>query len=193
MKNVRPLLGVTVVAALLVLTPAAGATVTQETPAYAQSFENPGPVAYEIGGIATYYWFSDNRSSGGASIYGYFGHPATDGALKTTIHRDYTDPEGEIGEVSGLVFDEDNNNIYIADTAKNRILSYPRVNPSLPADQVTYASVGQVPGPVSDSGAAAGSAVGEFDGVRGLTMRGFGSDPQLIAVDQHNARLQTFD
>jgi hypothetical protein len=167
--------------------------VTQVTPEYTQSFENPGPVAYEIGGIATYYWFADNRSSGGANIYGYFGDPSADGALKTTVHRDYTDPEGEIGEVSGLAFEEDNNMLYVADTAKNRILSYPRVNPSLPADQVTYGSVGQTPTPVSDSGAAAGSGLGEFDGVRGITTRGWGTDPQLIVSDLHNARLQVFD
>jgi sugar lactone lactonase YvrE len=180
--------------ALFVFASAASADVAKDTPEYVQSFSNPGPVTVEDGsGASNFAWFADN-AAGGSKIYGYLRSTGVDNTVQTTIDRSGSDPEGEIGEISGMVFDEVNDMLYIADTQNNRILWYPRVNAVPPASQVVLASVGQMPGPVAPGPATPSGALGHFDGLRGLTLRSDGlGGVELIAVDKNNARLQIFD
>lgn len=168
----------------------AGATITKVTPEFVQSFSNPGPVAVEEdGGLSKYIWFADNISSGGVRIYGYI--PGNT-AVQTEIYRDYTAPEGEIGEVSSLATANTSTFVFVGDTLNNRVLWYPRVNDTLPADQVVYAQVGQTPGPLGAN--TPGSGNGEFDGVGGMTPRLAGpTGEQLLVVDRNNLRIQVFN
>ena len=136
----------------------AGATIARYTPDRVQSFTNPGPVGVEeADGLGKYVWFADNVGGGGSLIRGYLPVSSGDTALKTTIQRTYTDPEGEIGDVSGISTSQGASWIFIGDTTYNRVLWYPRVNATLPADQVNYALVGQTPGPLGATSSGTGN------------------------------------
>lgn len=192
MKRALPLLCSLAIVALAA--PLAHAAVTKRTPEYTQSWTGvTGPVAAEGGsGIGEWVWIAETVSGGNTLLRRFepFGGAATE--VLPPFERTYTDPEGEIGELRDVLFDNTNGLLVLADNINHRVLWYERDNTPPPAPPVDYGSVGQTPGPLGAN--TSGSADGEFDDVRGLALQQAGpTGTQLLVADAGNARVQVFD
>lgn len=174
--------------------PVADAAVSKRTPEYTQAWTGiTGPVAAEGGaGIGEWVWLAETQSGPNTVLHRFepFGGGQTE--VLPAFQRTYIDPEGDIGELRDLLFDNTTGLLFMTDNTYNRVLWYERDNAAPPAPPVDYASVGQSPAPIGAT--SSGSADGEFSDVRGMALQSAGSTgTQLLVADAGNARVQVFD
>lgn len=180
------------------LAPSAHAAVTKITPEYGMSyFGTPGPVEAEGGaGTGQWVWYVDSLVAPDHSFLHRF-EPAGGSTAEVSpfFGPPYTDPEGEIGHLSDLLYDPISDLMFMADETKNRILWYQHESDPPPASAFDQSTVGQMPGPVSDGDQGAGTADGEFsDDIGTMAMQTHPVDGrQLLIADTGNNRVQVFN
>lgn len=174
--------------------PVADAAVSKRTPEYTQAWTGiTGPVAAEGGsGIGEWVWIAETHGGPNTVLHRFEPMGGGQAEVLPRFERTYTDPEGDVGELSDLLFDNSTSLLFLADKTYNRVLWYTRSAAAPPAPPVDYGSVGQTPGPIGAT--SSGSGNGEFNDIRGMALQSAGTTGrQLLVADAGNARVQVFD